>query len=339
MWLNEVWFFLFVALVAGYLIMDGFDLGVGILHPFAARTDEERRISLNSIGPLWDGNAVWLVVVGGALFAVFPIVYAALFSGFYTAMMLVLLTLILRAVSIEFRSKVKSPRWRSLWDGVFSGASAGLALLLGVAFGNIVTGIPVNAQGQVVVGSLLHLLQPLALLIGATTLAMLAVHGGLYLNLKTEGALQLRVRTWLPRLMAVFFILAIVTGLALLVTQHPVVAVYRRIWPVAFPLGAAAAFVAAWSQARRHRDAAAFTCSAAMIALLLFSVAVGMFPNLLFSNIDPSYNLTAFNAASAENTLLIALIIAVVGMPFVLAYTAGANYVFRRKVRLSADSY
>ena len=148
-WLNTVWFVLFVAIVAGYLIMDGFDLGVGILHLLVGRSDAERRVLLNSIGPVWDGNAVWLVVTGGALFAVFPIVYAALFSGFYGAMMLVLLTLILRPVAIEFRSKLEGPRWRALWDGVFAGASLGLALLLGVAFGNIVAGVPLSAEGQV----------------------------------------------------------------------------------------------------------------------------------------------------------------------------------------------
>jgi len=339
MWLNQVWFFLFVAIVAGYMIMDGFDLGVGILHPFAARNDDERRISLNSIGPLWDGNAVWLVVVGGALFAVFPIVYGALFSGFYSGMMLILLTLILRAVSIEFRSKVEGQRWRSLWDGVFFGASAGLALLLGVAFGNIVAGVPLNAQGQILIGSFLDLLQPLALLIGVTTIAMLAMHGALYLNLKTEGALQARVRAWIPRLMGLFLVLGVVVAVTLLVTQHPIVAVYRQIWPIVFPLGAAAAFVAAWSLGRRGRSRAAFACSAAMIASLLFSVAVGMFPNLLFSSIDTSYNLTAFNASSAENTLMITFVIALIGLPFVLAYTAGASYFFRGKVQLSADSY
>ena len=211
-WLNTVWFVLFVAIVAGYLIMDGFDLGVGILHLLVGKSDAERRVLLNSIGPVWDGNAVWLVVTGGALFAVFPIVYAALFSGFYGAMMLVLLTLILRPVAIEFRSKLEGPRWRALWDGVFAAASLGLALLLGVAFGNIVAGVPLSSEGQVEIGSLLDLLHPFALLIGATTVVMLAVHGALYLNLKTEGALQARVRAWLPRLMVVFALLALATG-------------------------------------------------------------------------------------------------------------------------------
>ena len=192
MWLNTIWFGLFVLIIAGYLILDGFDLGVGILHLFVAQTDQERRILLNSIGPVWDGNEVWLVVGGGVLVAAFPLVYASLFSGFYSAMLFVLLFLILRAVTIEFCSKETSRAWRSFWDGTFCGSSLALALLLGVAFGNIVSGVPLDAQGVIRV-SLVALLTPFALLIGATTIVMMAMHGALYLNLKTEGALQQRI--------------------------------------------------------------------------------------------------------------------------------------------------
>ena len=147
--LADFWFVLFVAIIAAYLVLDGFDLGVGMLHPFVARSDEERRIVLNSIGPIWDGNEVWLVVGGGVLFAAFPVVYGALFSGFYWALMLVLIGLILRTVAIEFRSKRESPRWRTLWDTVFSASSYSLALLLGVAFGNVISGVPLNKKGNV----------------------------------------------------------------------------------------------------------------------------------------------------------------------------------------------
>ena len=206
MWLNIVWYVLFVIIIAGYLIMDGFDLGVGILHPFLAKNDEERRISLNSIGPVWDGNEVWLVLGGGALFAAFPMVYASLFSGFYAAMMLVLLVLILRTVAIEFRSKRPSPRWRSAWDWVFFASSLGIALLLGVAFGNIMQGVLLDAQGNIG-GTLLDLLNPYALLVGVTTVFMLATHGAIYLSMKTEGELLARVKRWIPRLMIVFFVL------------------------------------------------------------------------------------------------------------------------------------
>ena len=190
--LPDVWFVLFVLIVAGYLILDGFDMGVGILHLLVARTDHERRTLLNSIGPVWDGNEVWLVLGGGVLFAVFPLVYASLFSGFYLAFMLVLLVMILRTVAIEFRSKEQSPRWRSAWDTVFWLASVGLALLLGVAFGNVLSGVPLDADGNITIW-LVDLLPPFALLVGVTTVAMFAAHGAIYLVMKTEGELQARI--------------------------------------------------------------------------------------------------------------------------------------------------
>ena len=181
MWLNVTWYLLFIIIIAGYVIMDGFDLGVGILHPFAAKDDRERRVMLNSIGPVWDGNEVWLVLGGGVLFAAFPLVYASLFSGLYTAMMLILLVLILRTVAIEFRSKRPSPRWRTFWDWVFFVASFGIALLLGVAIGNIIIGLPLDAQGNIFL-KLTDLLSPYALLVGVTTVFMLATHGAIYIS-------------------------------------------------------------------------------------------------------------------------------------------------------------
>jgi len=339
MWLNYVWWGLFVCVIAGYLIMDGFDIGVGLLHLFVARNDTERRISLNSIGPIWDGNEVWLVLGGGVLFAAFPIVYAALFSGFYGAMMLVLLVLILRTVSIEFRSKVAAPGWRALWDGVFAGASLGLALLLGVAFGNIVSGVPLDAEGQVRIGSLLDLLHPMSLLMGLTTVVMLAIQGALYLDLKTEGALNARVRRCLPPLMGLFALLAVATDGSMFFSGHPNLSVYRQVWLLLVPLGAVAAFGVSWWASARRRPGLAFASWAALIALLLFSVAIGLFPNLLPSTTDPSYSLTIYNAASSAYTLTVMLVVALIGMPVVIAYLAGVNYFFRGKVRLSSHSY
>src|SRR5687768_13821268 len=211
MLLNHVWFILFVLIISGYLILDGFDLGVGIVKLFAAKSEEEHRITLNSIGPIWDGNEVWLVLGGGVLFAAFPIVYASLFSGFYTAMMLVLLFLILRTVAIEFRSKREGEGWRSAWDFIFFLGSGGLALLLGIAFGNIVSGVPLDQQGNITIRTVFELLHPFALLMGATTIALLSLHGAVYLDLKTTGDIQERVHTWIPWLMGVFAVLAVVT--------------------------------------------------------------------------------------------------------------------------------
>jgi cytochrome d ubiquinol oxidase subunit II len=339
MWLNNVWYALFVIIIAGYLIMDGFDLGVGILHPFLAKDDTDRRVSLNSIGPVWDGNEVWLVLGGGALFAAFPMVYASLFSGFYAAMMLVLLVLILRTVAIEFRSKRPSSRWRSLWDWVFFGSSFGIALLLGVAFGNIMQGVLLNAQGNIE-GTLLDLLNPYALLVGLTTVFMLATHGAMYLSMKTDGEMLARDKRWIPRLMVVFFVLNTILVIWT-VAEHDLIAdrYLAQPWLAIFPAAALLAVIVAWFMVKRGRYFVAFLLSAAMIAGLLFSAAIGLYPNLLVSSIDRAYNLTIFNAASQANTLTVMLIIAVIGIPFVLLYTAGVYYIFRGKVQLSSQSY
>ena len=192
--LNDIWFVLFVVIIAGYLILDGFDMGVGILHLPLARTDVERRTFLNSIGPVWDGNEVWLVLGGGVLFAVFPLAYASLFSGFYLAFMLVLLVMILRTVALEFRTQGGRRRaGGSTWDAVFGLSSLGLALLLGVAFGNVLSGRAARRGRQHLERDLLDLLTPFALLVGVTTVAMFAMHGAIYLSLKTEGELQARI--------------------------------------------------------------------------------------------------------------------------------------------------
>src|SRR5262245_50382006 len=248
--LSDVWYVLFVLIIAGYLILDGFDMGVGILHLPLARSDTERRTFLNSIGPVWDGNEVWLVLAGGVLFAVFPLVYASLFSGFYLAFMLVLLVMILRTVAIEFRSKEPSPRWRSAWDTIFWAASVGLALLLGIAFGNILSGVPIDADGNMQV-SLIDLLNPFSLLVGATTVAMFAMHGAIFLSMKTEGDLLTRIDAVLPRLIGAFFVLNTLVVVAMvLFRQHITDRYTTEIWPVIFPAAALVALLAAWTLLR-----------------------------------------------------------------------------------------
>jgi cytochrome d ubiquinol oxidase subunit II len=339
MTLNEVWFVLFVLIIAGYLILDGFDMGVGILLLPLARTDVERRTFLNSIGPVWDGNEVWLILGGGVLFAVFPLAYASLFSGMYSAFMLVLLVLILRTVALEFRSKEKSPRWRSTWDTVFGVASFGLALLLGIAFGNVVSGLPVDADGNFSSG-LTGLLTPFALLVGVTTAAMFSVQGGIYLMLKTEGELHDRIVRTLPRLMIAFFVLNTLVVIAMVLFHQEITERYiSAIWPVIFPAAALLALGGAWLMVRRGEAFKAFLCSSALIGLLLVSGGVGLYPNLVVSTLDPAYSLTIYNAAAAENTLEVALIIAVIGIPFVLLYTTGVYYIFRGKTVVETDGY
>ncbi len=339
MWLNVVWYIIFVVTIAGYLILDGFDLGVGILHLFLARKDEERRIFINSIGPVWDGNEVWLVVGGGVLFAAFPLVYASLFSGFYVAMMLVLLFLILRAVAIEFRSKRHEPGWRSAWDIVFSLASLLLALLFGVAFGNVIGGISIDATGTINV-SLLGLVTPFALLVAVTTIFMFATHAAIYLTMKTEGELLERIKRSVPRLMIAFFVLNTLVVAATFFFHDQVNQRYlNNLWLVVFPAAALAAVILSWFMVQKGRYFAAFLASSAMIALLILSAASGIYPNLLVSTLNPAYNLTVFNSASAPNTLQVMLVMAIIGMPFVILYTAGIYYIFRGKVKVSPGSY
>jgi cytochrome bd ubiquinol oxidase subunit II len=339
-WLDDLWFALFVAIVAGYLVLDGFDLGVGMLLPFVARDDTEQRLVLNSIGPIWDGNEVWLVVAGGVLFAAFPIVYAALLSGFYWAMMLLLIGLILRAVAIEFRSKRVEGAWRTTWDVVFFGSSLALALLLGVAFGNVVSGVPLNAAGQLVIGSLLDVLQPFALLFGLVTVAMLALYGAVFLDLKTEGGVQARARRAMPPLAVAFVVAAAVAVVWMAMAGYGIPRSYRaHAWLVAVPAAAVAAGAAAGVMLSRRRGTAGFFWSAAAVALLLVSLAAGLYPDLLTSTIDARYSMTVSNAASASETLTVMLVVVAIGLPFVLLYTAGVQYLFRGKVRLTGDSY
>ena len=339
MTLNDIWFLLFIFIIAGYLILDGFDMGVGILLLVLARNDVERRTFLNSIGPVWDGNEVWLVLGGGVLFAVFPLVYASLFSGLYLAFMLVLLVMILRTVALEFRSKEPGHRWRSTWDAVFSIASIGLAFLLGLAFGSIVDGLPIDADGNIET-TLIALLTPFALLVGVTTVAMFAVQGSIYLLIKTQGELRERIERAVPRLLATFFVLNTLVVAFLVLSKAEITDRYvDDIWPAIFPAGALAALVAAWVYIRRGEDFRAFIASSVMIALLLISGGIGLYPNLLVSTLDPAYSLTIFNAASADNTLVICLIFAIIGIPFVLLYTTGVYYIFRGKTVVESDGY
>jgi len=339
MWLQTTWFVLYIAITSGYVILDGFDLGVGMLSPFIAHTDHDRRILLNSIGPVWDGNEVWLVLGGGALFAAFPLVYASLFSGFYLAMMLVLLVLIMRTVAIEFRSKRPEAWWRSLWDWTFTISSFGITILLGVALGNVIRGISLDQQGNMNV-NLLDLLNPYSITLGLVAVAMLCLHGAIFLTQKAEGALLQRIKNLIPKLLVLFFSLMTVLIVWTLLRSEQFTQNFKdRPWTVVFPVLAFVAIVSAWLFVRRGAYLSAFLSSATMIALLLGAVACGMYPVMLRSTTNSAYDLTVQNASAAKETLTVMFIIALIGMPFVLLYTAGVYYFFRGRVELDDESY
>jgi cytochrome bd ubiquinol oxidase subunit II len=336
--LNVIWFWLVGALLTGYAVLDGFDLGVGILHLFS-RTDRDRRTLLNAIGPVWDGNEVWLVTSGGALFAAFPEVYATVLSGFYPAFMLLLAALIFRAVAIEFRSKQPMRWWRALWDTSFCLASLLVSLLIGIALGNIARGIPLDARHEYA-GAFLGLLNPYALLVGVTTAALFAMHGAIYLVLKTEGALHETAREWVHRAMILFILCYATTTMATLIYVPRMAEPFAR-HPALFILPLLGMLAVANVPREIHHgcDFRAFLSSCAAIAALLSLFGVGIFPDIVLSVPAPEHSLTIYNAASSPKTLGIMLGIAALGMPLVLAYTVSIYWIFRGKVRLDPASY
>ena len=336
--LNTTWFGLVGILLTGYAILDGFDLGVGALH-LLTRRDEHRRLMINAIGPVWDGNEVWLVTGGGALFAAFPEVYATVFSGFYLAFMLLLCMLIFRAVAIEFRSKQPMGGWRTVWDVSFSVASIGCSLLLGVAFGNIIWGVPLDAQREFA-GSFLGLLHPYALLVGVTTVALFMMHGAIYVVLKTDGELHQIARGWINNTIIFFIICYGMTTMATLL-YLPHMSQHMQRYPVLFvvPMLTMLAIANIPREIHHGRDFLAFLSSSATIVGLMALVAIGIFPTLVLSRPNPDLSLTIYNAASSPKTLSIMLVIALIGVPIVLAYTSSIYYIFRGKVKLDAMSY
>jgi len=336
--LNSIWFILVGILLAGYAILDGFDLGVGTLH-LLVKKDEERRVLINSIGPVWDGNEVWLVTGGGALFAAFPDVYATVFSGFYTAFMILLFVLIFRAVAIEFRSKLDAKWWRQMWDVLFSVASIFIAFLMGVALGNIVTGVPVGADKEFA-GSFFGLITPYTVLVGLTTVALFMMHGAIYLVMKTEGEIEEKVRGWINNAIIFFVICYVSTTMATLV-YYPHMTQHFKEAPFLFILALLNMLAVANIPREIHhkREFNAFLSSCAAIAALLALFAVGIFPDIVISTINPAYSLTIYNAASSQKTLETMLIIALIGMPFVIGYTFMIYWIFRGKVKLDKMSY
>ncbi len=327
--LQTLWFILIAVLFTGFLFLEGFDYGVGILLPFVGKNDQERRMVINSIGPVWDANEVWLLTAGGAIFAAFPNWYATLFSGFYLALFLILIALIVRGVAFEFRSKDVSPRWRSLWDACIFIGSFLPALLWGVAFGNILRGVAIDST-MTYVGSFFDLLNPFALLGGLVTLTLFILHGALYLELKTDGAIRERAdrvtrRFWLPvTILAVLFVVyaAIDTDILQNINPANVLGLVAAVGGLLF--GGYSIF-----QARFGRAFFGTGLTIIGVVALIFGT---LFPRVMPSSLDPAFDLTIYNASSSAYTLQVMSVIALTMVPIVLAYTAWAYWVFRKRL-------
>jgi cytochrome d ubiquinol oxidase subunit II len=360
--LKVIWWCFIGLLLIGFAVMDGFDLGIEALLPFVARGDEERRVVINTVGPVWDGNQVWLILGGGALFAAWPLVYAAAFSGFYIAMLLVLFALILRPGGFDYRSKMPGPRWRSFWDWCLFVSGAVPALVLGVAFGNLLQGVPFHLDENLrsfYTGNFFGLLNPFALLAGVVSLSMLLMHGANYLQIRTDGDIRRRARK-AAIIFAVLFIVAFagaglwlaygITGYHLVsipdVNQavNPLTKVVERSpgawlhnygqypWMIIAPILAFGGAFMAIGLALHDRPGTGFICSGLAIAGVILTTGLSMFPFIMPSSTAPNSSLTAWDATSSHWTLMWMFWATIVFLPIVLTYTSWAYRIMRGKV-------
>lgn len=334
------WYIIIISSVICYAMLDGFDLGVGALHLFVNK-DEHRRIFLNAIGPVWDGNEVWLVILVGGLLAGFPLAYATLLSAFYIPLTLLIFALIFRAIAIEFRSKTPMPWWRNMWDILFFLASVSIALAVGMSLGNLIQGIPLDENHNYVGNMVTTFARPYPVLVGFMTLAIFMLHGTIYLVMKTEGELQEQLKEWIQPAM-IFFIItyAVTTMVTLIYQQHMVDHIRHR--PYLFLIALANMLVIADipREVSKKRYGWAFICSCVNIALLLILFAVGTFPALIRSSLNPETNsISVITAASSHKTLVILATIVAIGLPFVFGYGYFIYRLFRGKVRMGKMSY
>lgn len=331
--LQSTWFFLWGLLWAVFFMTDGFDFGIGTLYPFLGKSDEDKRIMINAMGPLWDGNQVWLVTAGGVTFAAFPLVYSVMFSSLYSALMLILFALILRGVSFEFRGKIDDPTWRKVWDSSIFIGSFLPALLFGVAFANIFQGLPIDRNG-ILQGNLLTLLNPYGLLGGLLFVALFLVHGALWLAIKAEGDLHDRAVATATKLWPVLLVIAVIFLVASKFATH----LYDNYLahPILFAvilITVAALIGSRYFIAKKAYFKAWFSSALTIVGATFFGV-IGLFPALFPSSLRESYSLTAFNASSSPLTLKIMLVVVILFIPVVIAYQVWAYYTFRGKVTL-----
>jgi cytochrome bd ubiquinol oxidase subunit II len=332
------WFLVFGGVITGYAILDGFDLGAGALHLFLKK-EKSRRIALNAIGPVWDGNEVWLVIAGGALFAGFPVAYAAIFSAFYVPFMIFIVGLIYRAVAIEFRSKEDGRYWRASWDFIYFFSCTTVTLSLGLMLGNVALGIPLD-DNQEFAGHWLDFFNPFALLVSLTTLALFMMHGAIYLTMKTEDRLFTKT-TILAKNFTIFFVIAFSMTTLYTLLYVPHLSDRIRANPAFFllPMLLVLSVANIPRQLTKGYYLNAFLSSALTIAVLLMTVAIEVFPYLVFAPNNPANSITIANGASSEKTMRLLLTIALIGTPLIAMYTTFVFWTFKGKVRMDDMSY
>lgn len=327
-----LWFGIVGFFFIGYFVLDGFDFGVGMAMPFLAKDDTDKRVMINTIGPVWDLNETWLIVAGASLFAAFPYWYATLFDGFYLALLLILLALIARGVSFEYRRLGRSEQWKAWFDRMIIIGSAVPALLWGVAFANIIQGVAIDETGTYV-GTLFDLLNPYGLLGGLTTLLLFFTHGVQFVALKTDGELKERAHALSVRAGLVTIAVA-AAFLVWTVVQH--LEAPHLAFIVAFAAAAAVALIGSWVANRVRREGWAFALTATTVVFAVLTILAALYPNVMPSTIDPAYSLTIANASSSPYTLEVMTWVAVIMLPLVLAYQGFTYWVFRKRVTRTA---
>ncbi len=336
-----VWFWLVAIMITGYVVLDGFDLGAGVVHLLVARNDQERRTVIRTVGPVWDGNEVWLLAGGGTLYFVFPLLYASGFSGFYLPLMIVLWLLILRGIGIELRLHLESPVWRGLFDGSFAISSILLTIFFGAALGNVIRGVPLQADGYFFlplwtnwnVGPQPGVLDWYTVIAGLVALVALSIHGALYVAMKTTGDINVRCRRFAAFLWPALVLLTIVSLVATLWIRSDLLANYRN-HPVLFivPVAVALSLAAMLMYRQRGNDTGAFLSSAAYLVFMLVGAAAAVYPNLLTSTTNPAYNITVNNAHTGVYALKVGLVFWTFGMALAIAYFVFIYRMFRGKV-------
>lgn len=331
--LNTLWFVLVAVLFVGFFFLEGFDFGVGILLPFLGKDDISRRVIINTIGPHWDGNEVWLLTAGGAIFAAFPNWYATMFSGFYLALFLLVASLVIRAVAFEYRSKVEDPRWRNMWDwGIFVGSFVS-ALLWGVALANLIRGVPID-ETMTYTGTFFTLLNPYALVGGLATLSLFTLHGAIFLTLKTTDDILESARAIAKKLWPVTAIVLFVFVAYSYVETDMFAAL--GINPGSIPIIAMLAILSVGTFLKAQKEGWAFIMTGITIAFSTIIVFTGLFPRVMVSSTNPEWSLTIYNASSSDYTLGVMSIVAAVFVPLVLLYQGWSYWVFKKRV--SKDS-